>query len=614
MSVKDVLDMIGGLALFLYGINVMGEGLKKTSGGKLEAILGKITSNKVVSVLMGALVTAFMQSSSATTVMIVGFVNSGIMELSKAVYVIIGANIGATITPWIMSLGVGSAAASGMSFLDFLKPAYFSPILAIIGVFIILISKKDKNKNLAKIFVGFAVLIFGMKMMSNGVEPIGETEGFKAAMTMFTNPVLGTLVGIALTAIIQSSSATVGMVQVLSGQGLITYGAAIPIMVGANIGTCATALLSSIGTGRNARRSALVHFFYNIVRGILFLIVFYTLHYFIGFNDLLDANASAVGIAAFYTALSIASAVVLFPVSQLFVKMSYKALPLNEEEKEKSDLDASKILQHLDDRFLNSPGLAIEQCKQVVAEMAQYTREGLFLSFELLDEYKDKKANKICDLEDLVDKYEDQLGKYLVKLSSKDMSDENSKTLSMILHCIGDLERISDHSCNIMESAREAADRKDGGFSKKAQEEMKIFIDAIKEIVNMSFDSLINNDRVLASKVEPLEEAIDGINIEIKKHHIKRLRKGKCSIEMGFVLSDVSTNFERVSDHCSNIALSVMQKDEEELGVHEFENAIISKDNEEFARMVMYYSEKYNISSKDDSKEQPVEWEKSNKK
>jgi len=591
------LEMVGGLALFLYGINVMGDGLKKASGGKLEAVLGKITSNKVVAIVMGALVTAFMQSSSATTVMIVGFVNSGIMELSKAVYIIIGANIGATITPWIMSLS--SIGGTGSFALQMIKPTSFAPILAIIGVFIILISKNEKKKNLAKIFVGFAILMFGMETMSGAVKPLSTSESFKEVMMMFSNPFLGTLVGTVLTAMIQSSSATVGMVQVLSTSGLITYGSAIPLMVGANIGTCATALLSSIGTGRNARRSALVHLFYNIVRGALFLVVFYTLDSFLHF-EILNEHASAVGIAAFYTCLSIASAVVLFPVSQLFVKLSNLILPVTQEESESEKLKAKRNISHLDERFLNSPGLAIEQCVQVVSEMAEFTREGLFLSLDLLEEFKEKKASRVCDLEDLVDNYEDQLGKYLVKLSSKDMSDENSQTLSMILHCIGDLERISDHSCNIMESALEVGTRKEGGFSKKAREEMKIFISAIKEIVNLSFDALINQDRSLAAKVEPLEEAIDDINIEIKKHHVKRLRKGKCSIEMGFILSDISTNFERVSDHCSNIAISVLQQEEKEFGAHEFEQSIINKNNEEFSRMVRIYSEKYNISSKDD--------------
>lgn len=598
MDIFDFLSMIGGLALFLYGINVMGDGLKQTSGGKLEAILGKITSNKVMAVLIGALVTAVMQSSSATTVMIVGFVNSGIMELAKSVLVIFGANIGATITPWIMSLS--SIGSTGSTVLQLLKPTGFAPILAIIGVFVILISKKPKRKNLAKIFVGFAILMFGMSTMSSAVAPLSQSAEFKDVMMMFSNPVLGTLVGVALTAIIQSSSATIGMVQVLSTSGLITYGTAIPLMVGANIGTCATALLSSIGTGRNARRSALIHLFYNIVRDVLFLVIFYTLHHFLQFA-ILGENANAVGLALFDTLLSIASAVVLFPFAQAFVKLTYIVLPVTEEEKEVEGLDKMRNIQLLDERFLSSPGLAIEQCMHVTADMAMYTREALFTSLDLISEFKKKRARRVSDLEDIVDHYEDQLGKYLVKLSAQPMSDKDSQTLSMILHSIGDLERISDHACNIMESAEEIDERGDGGFSKKATEEMAIFTAAVKEIVSMSFDSLINQDMELAVKVEPLEEVIDGLNNTIKKHHVKRLRKGKCSIEMGFILSDLSTNFERVSDHCSNIALSVLQKDED-LGVHEFEEEITSKNNEEFERMVTLYSEKYRLPKKSDQK------------
>ena len=599
MNIFDILEMIGGLALFLYGINVMGEGLKQTSGGKLEAVLGKITSKKIAAVLIGTVVTAIMQSSSATTVMIVGFVNSGIMELAKSVFVIFGANIGATITPWIMSLS--SFGSSGSVFLELLKPTSFAPILGIIGVFIILVSKKDERKNPAKILVGFAIIMFGMSIMSDAVEPLSTSEGFKEVMTMFSNPLLGALVGTVLTAMIQSSSATVGMIQVLSTSGLITYGAAIPLMVGANIGTCATALLSSIGTSRNARRSALIHLFYNIVRGALFLIVFYTIDHFVQFT-ILDENATAVGLALFYTLLSIASAIVLFPFSKLFVRLTYLVLPIDEEELETEGFDKIRKITLLEESFLNSPKLAIQQCIRVTTDMAQKTQEALLLSLDLITEYKKKRAKRISELEDTIDYYEDQLGKYLVKLSSRRLSDKDSQTLSMILHSIGDLERISDHACNIMESAQELDKRDGDGFSKKASEEMAIFSSAIKEIVSLSFDSLINQDNELAIKVEPLEEVIDYLNNEIKKHHVKRLRKGKCSIEMGFILSDLLTNFERVADHCSNIALSVLQKDED-LGVHEFEDEITSKDNEEFRRMVMLYQEKYALPKKSDSKD-----------
>ena len=600
MTIFNLLTFIGGLALFLYGINVMGDGLKKTSGGKLEGILAKLTSNKITAVLIGALVTALMQSSSATTVMIVGFVNSGLMELAKSVHVIMGANIGATITPWVMSL---SALGSGSTsvFLQLLKPTSFAPILAIIGVFIILISKNTKKKNIALILVGFAVLMFGMDTMSDAVGPLADSKEFANVMMMFSNPILGTLVGVVLTGIIQSSSATVGMVQVLSTSGLITYGSAIPLMIGANIGTCATALLSSIGTSRNARRSALIHLFYNIVRGVLFIVVFYALDAFIHFS-FLGTHASAVGIAFFYTCLSIASAIVLFPVSSMFEKLATWALPVTEEEKELKGMAAKKNIKLLDERFLNSPGLAVKQCKQVAIDMANYTRDALFMAIDLFDEFKEKKAKKVVDLEDVVDHYEDQLGNYLVKISALQLSTEDSQELSVILHSIGDFERISDHACNIVSSAEEMHEKK-LEFSKKAVEELNVFSHALKDIVNYAFDSFIENNLDKATQVEPIEEIIDGLQLEIKARHIKRLRKGKCSIELGFILSDILTNYERVSDHCSNIGISVLQKDDM-IGAHEYEHEIETKNNEEFTRLVKLYSEKYSLPKKNSDNEE----------
>ena len=590
MDLFSIFNFIGGLALFLYGINVMGDGLKKTSGGKLEGILGKITSNRFMAIAMGAMVTALMQSSSATTVMIVGFVNSRIMELAKAVYVIIAANIGATVTPWVMSLSsVGSDASL---FLQFLKPTSFAPILAIIGVFIILISKNTKRKNLALIFVGFAVLIFGMKTMSESIAPLSESQGFSHLMMIFSNPFIGVLIGVLLTAMIQSSSATIGMLQVLSTAGLITYGTAIPLMIGANIGTCATSLLSSIGTTRNARRSSLIHLYYNIIRGILFFVIFYSLNAIFRFS-FLEKNSTAVGIAIFDTCLSIASAIVLFPFGKLLLKPVYLSIPVTEEEKELKGIEAKRNIKLLDERFLVSPGLAISQSKQVAVDMAKHTRDALFTAIDLLMDYKDKKAKKVVDLEDVVDHYEDELGSYLVKLGSHPMSREDSTQLTIILHSIGDFERISDHAVNIMETAREKAE-KGLKFSKKAEEELVVYTSAVKDIVTMSFDAFERTDRSLATNVEPIEEVIDMLNQEIKTHHIKRLRKGKCSIEMGFILSDLLNNYERVSDHCSNIAISILQENEM-IGAHELEEEIVNKNNNEFTKLVKQYSKKYEL-------------------
>ncbi len=580
--------------MFLYGMHVMGDGLKKTSGGKLELILGKITSNKLMAILIGTLVTGVMQSSSATTVMIVGFVNSGMMELSKAVPVIIGANIGATITPWVMSLfSVGSGNTN--VFLELLKPSSFAPVMAIVGIGFIMISKKEKHKHVALILIGFSVLMFGMEQMSDAVRPLADNPKFGDIMMMFTNPFLGLLVGILLTAVVQSSSATIGMVQVFSAAGLVTYGAAIPLVLGANIGTCATALLSSIGTSRNARRSSYIHLFYNVVRSFLFLIVFYVADSFIHFT-LIDRYATPVGIAAFDTLNGIIMALLIFPASKLFEKLAYLILPVTEEEAEKKGLEAKMNIQLLDPRFLRSPGLAIEQCKKVACDMAEYTREALFMAIDLLSEFKEKRATKVSDLENVVDHYEDQLGTYLVKLSSQPIAEKDSQSLSLILHSIGDLERISDHACNIMDSAREIAD-KESGFSKRAVEELTIFSEAVREIINTAFDAFIHEDMDLAAKVEPIEEVIDELNNEIKKRHVKRLRKGKCSIEMGFVLSDISTNYERVADHCSNIAISILQKDED-VGAHEYQDILTSKNNEQYARLVQLYTEKYRLPKK----------------
>lgn len=594
MTIFDFLKFIGGLALFLYGINVMGDGLKKASGGTLETILGKISGNKVMAVLTAALVTAVMQSSSATTVMIVGFVNSGLMKLANSVLLIMGANIGATITPWVMSL---SSISGGESLiLGLLKPTSFAPVLGIIGVFYILISKNQKRKDYAQIFVAFSILMFGMSTMSGAVEPLSSSAKFSEVMMMFSNPILGTLVGVTLTAMIQSSSATIGMVQALSTSGLITYGTAIPLMFGANIGTCATALLSSIGTSRNARRSALIHLFYNIIRVILLLTVFYTINHFVKFA-FLGENATAVGIAAIDTISSIISAAVLMPFYKLFAKLTYVIVPEIEEEKEEAALNTKAPIAVLDPVFLRSPGFAVKQCMHALLDMADYTRDALFKAMSLLTEYNPKLIKQVYDLEDMVDHYEDELGKYLVKLSVMPMSDKDSTTLSMILHSIGDLERISDHAVNIADAIKEMNEKEMAGFSRKAEEEMRIFTSAVSEIVDKAFLALINQNMTIASEIEPLEEVIDDINTTIKKHHVKRLRKGKCSIEMGFVLSDISTSYERIADHCNNIAISILQKDEDIRG-HEFHQAMNEKNAQTFEERYNFYSEKYALPKK----------------
>ena len=562
MDIFSILTMIGGLALFLYGMQVMGDGLKKASGGKLEMILEKLTSNKMMAVLLGAGVTAVIQSSSATTVMVVGFVNSGIMKLSQAVGVILGANVGATLTAWLLSL---TGVEGSNFFLQLLKPSSFSPILAITGVIILAMSKRERQKDVASIMIGFAVLMFGMDAMSGAVEPLADMPEFTHILLVFSNPVLGMLVGLVITAVIQSSGASIGILQALCVSGIVNYSTAIPIIMGQNVGTCVTALLSSVGASKNARRAALIHLYYNIIKTVAFI----------------------------HTAFNIVAVVIMFPVSFVLEKLAYLSIPQGEEELEEKELAKGEI-QILDARFLNTPGLALEHCKNAAVDMAGYAKEALFLAISLLDHYSEKKADRVIELEELVDHYEDGLGAYLVKLSSKHLTQKDSQELSVLLHCIGDFERISDHAVNVMESAKEMRD-KDLSFSKKAQEELIIFTKAVKDIVEASVLVFKQEDLKLAGMVEPLEEVIDYLNAEVKRRHIKRLRKGKCTIEMGFVLSDLSTNYERVADHCSNIAICLLQLNEETFGTHEYQDSLTNKDNAEFMEEVKRLREQYKL-------------------
>ncbi len=589
MDIFSILTMIGGLALFLYGMEVLGDGLKKASGGKLEMILEKLTSNKLMAVLLGAGVTAVIQSSSATTVMVVGFVNSGIMKLSQAVGVILGANVGTTITAWLLSL----TEVEGTGFiLKLLKPTSFSPILAIVGVAMLMTGKKEKHKNIATIMIGFAVLMFGMDTMSNAVKPLADMPEFQNILLMFSNPVLGMLVGLVLTAIIQSSSASIGILQALCISGAVSYSTAIPIIMGQNVGTCVTALLSCAGASKNAKRAALIHLYYNIIKTVTFMVIFYALNAALHFT-FLDEAASALGVAVIHTAFNVAAVILIFPFTFILEKLAFMTIPESPEETKQEEA-GKKEIQILDARFLDTPGLALEQCKNAAIDMVGYAKEGLFLAIQLIDKFDEKAAEKVIELEELVDHYEDEIGSYLVKLSSKHLSEKDSQELSVLLHCIGDFERISDHAINIMESAKEMFE-KELSFSKKAQEELAVFTGAVKDIVNTSILVFQEEDLKLASMVEPMEEAIDYLNSEIKKRHIKRLRKGKCTIEMGFVLSDITTNYERVSDHCSNIALCLLQLNEENFDTHEYQDNLSSKDNIAFVTEVKRLKEHYQL-------------------
>lgn len=589
MDIFSILTMVGGLALFLYGMQVLGDGLKKASGGKLELILEKLTSNKLTAILLGAGVTAVIQSSSATTVMVVGFVNSGIMKLTQAVGVILGANVGTTVTAWLLSLS--GVDGSGL-FLQLLKPSSFAPVLAIAGVVMLSMGKKERHRDAATIMVGFAVLMIGMDTMSGAVKPLAEIPEFTNILLMFSNPVLGMLVGLVLTAVIQSSSASVGILQAMCASGAVSYSTAIPIIMGQNVGDCVAALLSGAGAGKKARRAALINLYYKIIKVAVFMAIFYSLNAIFEFA-FLTRPASALGVAVIHTAFNVAAVILIYPVSGVLEKLAYLTIPEDEEESLPAKPARAEI-QILDPRFLNTPGFALEQCKNAALDMARYAKEGLFLSMELFDKFEKKSAARVIELEELVDHYEDELGSYLVKLSSKHLTAKDSQELSILLHCIGDFERISDHAINIMESAREMHEKK-LGFTRKAQEELAVFTGAVRDIVETVLEVFCREDLALARKVEPLEEVIDYLNSEMKKRHIKRLRKGKCTIEMGFVLSDITTNYERVADHCSNIALCLLQLNEESFGTHEYQIHLTSKENADFETEVARIQEIYQL-------------------
>ena len=575
MDFFDLLTMVGGLALFLYGMDVMGDGLAKTSGGKLEQILEKLTSTPIKAVLLGAGVTAVIQSSSATTVMVVGFVNSGIMKLSQAVGIIMGANVGTTITSWILSL---TGIESENFFIQLLKPSSFAPILALIGIFMMMLTKDSKKKDIASIMLGFAVLMFGMETMSEAVKPLADVPEFTNILMIFTNPILGMLAGLVLTAVIQSSSASIGILQALSMSGTLTIGSAIPILMGENIGTAITAILSSMGASKNAKRAALMHLYFCILKTSFFMMLFYLIDAIVHFSFMTEL-ANPFIIAMIHSIFNLSAVIIMLPISEVLVKLAMKTIPVTPDELE--DVPVEKSIQILDERFLASPHFALEQCKTAAGDMAEYAREALLLGMGLVTEFHPEQAKRVENLENLVDSYEDQLGTYLVKLSSRHLTEKDSQELSVLLHCIGDFERISDHAINIMESAREMND-KSLSFSKKAEEELTVFTGAIKDIVNTSILVFQEEDLKLALQVEPLEEVIDHLNAEIKKRHIKRLRKGKCTIEMGFILSDISTNYERVSDHCSNIALCLLQLNEDNFDTHMYQENISASDNKDF--------------------------------
>lgn len=590
MDIFGVLSLIGGLAIFLYGMDLLGEGLTGASGGKLEKILEKLTSSPIKAVLLGAGVTAVIQSSSATTVMVVGFVNSGIMKLSQAVGVIMGANIGTTITSWILSL---TGIESSNIFISLLKPTSFSPVLAAVGIIFLMFLKKDSLKNPGKIMIGFALLMYGMDAMSSSVAPLAEVPQFASILTAFSNPVLGMLAGMLFTAIIQSSSASVGILQALCSTGILSYATALPIIMGQNIGTCVTALLSSIGATKNGKRAAIIHLYFNVIGTVTFMIVFYALNAVIHFS-FLNLTAQEFGIAVIHTTFNIITTAYLLPLRKVLEKLAYATIKLDDDEKRIMDRRSENEFALLDDRFLEAPSLAVEHCKQVINKMADISRESLFISMSLIGGYDEEQALRVGELETRADKYEDALGTYIMKISTKNLKKEDSEMLNIMLHCIGDFERISDHACNICDSARELQ-QKNMQFSPKAETELGILSSAVREAVDISFDAFKSNSKNEADKVEPLEELIETLAVELKARHIRRLREGKCTIELGFAHSDILNNLERVADHCSNIAVDVIQSDQLEFDAHEYLDGIKNKDNQQFARDYKAYKEKYRL-------------------
>ncbi len=584
MDIFDVLDMLCGLALFLYGMNVMSEGLSRASGGKLESILENLTSNKFKAALLGAAVTAVVQSSSATTVMVVGFVNSGIMRLSQATGVIIGANLGAAVTNWLLAL---TGIQSDNIFIMMCKPSSFTPILAIIGIGFMMFSKSEKKHNIGTILIGFTVLMKGMDMMSGAVAPLADVPEFTHILVAFSNPVLGTLAGLVLTAIIQSSSASVGILQALCATGAVSNSTALPIIMGANIGTCVTALLSSVGANKAAKRAALVHLYFNIIGTLLFMVVFYGLHAIFPFA-FMDEAASAASVAVIHTVYKLSASVVLLPFSSLLEKLATLTI------RDDATIGVIDEFNLLDERFLSTPAFAVEQCRNVTNRMAQLSREAIFDAIALVDgdELTDEKADRIRALEAKIDLYEDKLGTYMVKLSREKLSRADGHTLSLLLHSISDFERISDHAVNLLDSVQEMIDKK-LIFSSTAAKELHVFADAVRDIVDRSVKCFLNNDVALAKSVEPLEACIDELNVAIKSRHIDRLTSGQCTIELGFVLSDISTNFERVADHCSNIAVYQIQVPKDEYDTHEYVMNVKRQDHDEFEREEDAYEKIY---------------------
>lgn len=584
MNVYDILNLLGGIALFLFGMHTLSASLEKLAGGKLETWLEKATSKPIKGVVLGAIITAVIQSSAATTVMIIGFVNSGLMKLSQAIGVIMGANIGTTATSWLLSLQSISG-SDGFSFLNLLKPTTFTPVLAVIGVILIMFTKSDKKKTIGMILAGFAVLMFGMNSMSSATAGLAENETFCNILMMFSNPVLGVIAGAVLTAVLQSSSASIGILQSIAiSTGKVTYSVALPLLLGQNIGSCVTALISSVGANKPAKRVAFVHLYFNVIGTVVFLSIFYLLNAFISM-PFMEESLNAVGIAVIHTGFNVLATALFLPFTKQLEKLACLTV--------RDDSNDEKLTTMLlDERLLKTPSVAIEQCRNVCIRMARLTQETLKMSMEVVTTYDAKKCAEVIDNENAIDIFEDKIGSYILKISSKDLSENDSKIVSSMLHTIGDLERISDHAVNIVEAAEEMHSKKIK-FSQQALRELPVIVNAVSEILDMSINAFVNNDVNLAKNVEPLEDVIDQLRSDLKTRHIERLRNGKCTIELGFILQDLLTNFERVSDHCSNIAVYLIQISDNSMDTHEYMNELKKLDRSEFMDEFNDYKNKY---------------------
>ncbi len=583
MNIYNLFALCGGLAFFLFGMNVMSNYLEKMAGGRLESILKKMTSSKWKSLVLGAVVTIAIQSSSALTVMLVGLVNSGIMEIEQTVCVIMGSDFGTTLTAWILSL---SGIRSDNFFISMLKPENFSPIVALIGVFMIMGGKSQKKKDIGTILCGFAVLMYGMTIMSNAVSPLAEMPQFQKILVAFDNPIIGVLIGTAFTGIIQSSAASIGVLQALSLTGSISVGMAIPLVMGANIGTCVTAILSGIGVSRKAKRVPAIHIGIKIIGTVAWLVLYFILRYLIRM-PFFESTISSLGIAVFHSVFNVGTILFLLPFSGKLVVMAEKLVPLREE-----DAQSPQVL--LDERLLLSPGLAVRQCREKTREMASLARDSFHQALALFEEYSKESAERISAMEEQLDYLEDELDTFLIRLSSRELADDDNNAVSEMLHSINDFERIGDHAINMTKLAQEMHTKK-LKFSAEAEAELVVLRNALEEILIMTVDSFARDDDTEADKVEPLEEVIDDLTKEIKNHHVDRLQAGICRPELGILLTDYLTNCERVSDHCSNVAVCIIQTRNSSFETHSYLNELKNGNEPEFVDEFESFREKYQL-------------------